>query len=102
MPVYEYHCKKCDGIFEEWQKISEPPVKICTLCNSRRVEKLISQSTFHLKGSGWYLTDYGRKSSPPKDEKSETKSEAKSETKSEKNTDSKKKDQASTKAKKDK
>lgn len=62
MPIYEYQCKKCGEVFEAFQKITDKPLTNCRFCNSR-VEKLISHSSFQLKGSGWYLTDYARKSS---------------------------------------
>ena len=58
MPVYEYQCKECGHIEEAFQKISEPPLETCPRCNGG-LKKLISQSSFHLKGSGWYVTDYG-------------------------------------------
>ncbi|WDP88965.1 MAG: zinc ribbon domain-containing protein [Desulfobacter sp.] len=58
MPVYEYQCKECGHIEEAFQKISEPPLEICPQCKGS-LKKLISQSSFHLKGSGWYVTDYG-------------------------------------------
>ena len=61
MPIYEYECEKCGHHMEAIQKISDPPVSECELCNSG-VKKLISQSTFHLKGTGWYVTDYASKS----------------------------------------
>ena len=59
MPIYEYRCAKC-GEFEIMQRITEPPLSACPTCR-RKVTKLISASGFHLKGSGWYLTDYARK-----------------------------------------
>ena len=58
MPVYEYQCKECGHIEEAFQKISEPPLETCPRCKGG-LKKLISQSSFHLKGSGWYVTDYG-------------------------------------------
>lgn len=58
MPVYEYQCKECGHVEEAFQKISEPPLDTCPQCKGR-LKKLISQSSFHLKGSGWYVTDYG-------------------------------------------
>ncbi|MCA9771612.1 MAG: zinc ribbon domain-containing protein [Myxococcales bacterium] len=61
MPVYEYGCNKCGHEFERFQKITDPEVKTCPECRSRQVERLISHSAFHLKGSGWYVTDYARK-----------------------------------------
>jgi putative FmdB family regulatory protein len=60
MPIYEYKCRKC-GVFESIQKISDAPLKKCPTCKGK-VEKLISQSSFVLKGSGWYATDYAKKS----------------------------------------
>lgn len=59
MPIYEYSCKKC-GNFETMQRITENPLKKCPTCGAK-VTKLISHSAFHLKGSGWYMTDYGKK-----------------------------------------
>lgn len=61
MPVYEYECEDCGKIVEIVQKISEPPVTECQYC-SGRLHKIISQSSFHLKGSGWYVTDYKNRS----------------------------------------
>jgi putative FmdB family regulatory protein len=58
MPVYEYQCKECGHLEEAFQKISEPPLETCPQCRGG-LKKLISQSSFHLKGSGWYVTDYG-------------------------------------------
>jgi putative FmdB family regulatory protein len=61
MPIYEYRCQDCDYEFERMQKFSDPPLEDCPNCNGE-VQKLISRSTFHLKGDGWYVTDYARKS----------------------------------------
>jgi putative FmdB family regulatory protein len=61
MPIYEYSCKKC-GNFEVMQGIKEDPLKKCPTCNAK-VTKMISRSAFHLKGSGWYMTDYGKNGS---------------------------------------
>ena len=58
MPVYEYQCTECGEIKEAFQKISDSPLTTCSHCKGS-LKKLISQSTFHLKGSGWYVTDYG-------------------------------------------
>jgi len=59
MPIYEYRCCDCGHQFELMQKFSDPPAETCPTC-SGTVQKLISRSAFHLKGSGWYVTDYGR------------------------------------------
>lgn len=61
MPIYEYKCKDCGKESEILQKFSDPPLSKCPLC-SGEVTKLISQSAFHLKGTGWYATDYAKKS----------------------------------------
>jgi putative FmdB family regulatory protein len=58
MPIYEYSCKKC-GDFEVSQRMTEEALKKCPTCGAK-VTKLISQSAFHLKGSGWYVTDYAK------------------------------------------
>lgn len=59
MPIYEYKCVSCGKEFEVIQKFSDEPVKKCIECGGR-VEKLVSQSSFVLKGSGWHATDYGK------------------------------------------
>ena len=75
MPVYEYQCSGCGHIEEVFQKISESPLEVCPRCNGK-LKKIISQSTFHLKGSGWYVTDYGgTKSGSASKEKTSEKSE---------------------------
>lgn len=82
MPIYEYQCKKC-GQFETMQKITDRPLTRCPTCQSK-VTKLMSNTSFQLKGSGWYITDYGRKGSTGGDSSSkESKAEAKSEGKTE-------------------
>ena len=80
MPIYEYRCESCGREFEEWQKFSDAPVEKCKECGGH-THRLISQSTFVLKGSGWYATDYGkgsccssRKSPEKKDTSCENKS----------------------------
>jgi putative FmdB family regulatory protein len=60
MPIYEYECQQCNEITEAMQKFSDAPLTRCPKCKGN-LRKLISQSTFHLKGSGWYVTDYARK-----------------------------------------
>ena len=70
MPIYEYECPEC-GPFERMQKFSDPPVKRCPKCKAK-VTKLISNTSFQLKGSGWYLTDYARKNGSGASAKSET------------------------------
>jgi putative FmdB family regulatory protein len=60
MPTYEYQCKACDLEFEREQRISDPPVKTCPRCKSRQVKRLISRTSFHLKGGGWYSDLYSK------------------------------------------
>jgi len=60
MPVYEYECTSCGHRVEVMQRFSDPPIEECEICHGR-MKKLISQCTFHLKGTGWYVTDYGSK-----------------------------------------
>lgn len=62
MPIYEYECEECGRIEEALQKFSDEPLTTCRHC-SGSLHKLISQSAFHLKGGGWYVTDYANKSS---------------------------------------
>jgi putative FmdB family regulatory protein len=95
MPIYEYECQKC-GTFEATQRITEKPLSKCPTCRGK-VKKLISNTSFQLKGTGWYITDYARKdngkgadkgengakSSAESKESKDTKSEAKTESKSE-------------------
>jgi putative FmdB family regulatory protein len=61
LPLYEYECPK-DGTFERMQKFSDPPVTACPVCGGP-VEKLLSAPAIQFKGTGWYVTDYARKSS---------------------------------------
>ena len=91
MPIYEYDCQKC-GTFETTQKITEKPLAKCPTCKGK-VKKLISNTSFQLKGTGWYVTDYARKGksngdgngskSSSAESKSESKGESKSDAKSE-------------------
>jgi putative FmdB family regulatory protein len=82
MPTYEYVCKACDFEFERDQRISDAPVQTCPECRAKKVKRLISRTSFHLKGGGWYSDLYAK---PKGDGKSdgEAKGEAKSEAKSE-------------------
>lgn len=61
MPIYEYQCQKCQHQFEEIQKVSDPHVAVCPKCNGA-VERLISQTSFSLKGGGWYKDGYAKPS----------------------------------------
>ena len=62
MPIYEYRCPDCSLEFEEIQKMSDDPVKVCPSCGKENVTKLLSAAAFHLKGGGWANDNYGLKS----------------------------------------
>jgi putative FmdB family regulatory protein len=62
MPLYEYQCDACSNRFERIQKFSDPPVETCPSCGGK-VRKLLSSPAIQFKGSGWYITDYAKKSS---------------------------------------
>ena len=66
MPLYEYQCDQCGHRFEVIQKFSDAPLDRCPKCEGA-VRKLQSAPAFHLKGSGWYITDYAKKDAPKKD-----------------------------------
>jgi len=94
MPIYEYQCQKC-GTFEVTQRITEKALGKCPTCKGK-VKKLISNTSFQLKGTGWYITDYGRKgqNGDSKSEKSAKSSSSDSSSKEAKS-ESKKSDSAS-------
>ena len=105
MPIYEYRCAKCGHQDEHLQKVSEPRISVCPSCGKASYEKQLSAAGFHLKGSGWYATDFRNSGAKPAEKKSgdkaeskteagsgsktETKSDAKSDAKSDSKTDSK-------------
>jgi putative FmdB family regulatory protein len=60
MPIYEYQCATCGQVVERWQKISDSPLMECPACGGS-LHKIISSCAFHLKGGGWYVTDYAGK-----------------------------------------
>jgi putative FmdB family regulatory protein len=62
MPLYEYQCDSCGARFELIRKFSDPPLQVCPTCGAEGVRKLISSPAFQFKGSGWYVTDYAKKS----------------------------------------
>lgn len=83
MPIYEYECPNCGKHFEVFQKFSEKPLSICQDCGAC-LHKLISRTSFILKGTGWYVTDYAspdRKRAKESTNKPDTKTETKTETK---------------------
>jgi putative FmdB family regulatory protein len=71
MPLYEYECEACGHRFEVIRKFSDPPLDICPVCGGH-VHKLLSSPAIQFKGSGWYITDYARKSSPESPAKKDT------------------------------
>lgn len=86
MPIYEYKCTKCDHTFEVMQKMTDSPLSVCNSCGGK-LKKLITSTSFVLKGNGWYVSDYPssdrkkamdseKPSTAPKDGKTETKKEA--------------------------
>ncbi|MDQ3070812.1 MAG: hypothetical protein M3R55_13925 [Acidobacteriota bacterium] len=113
MPLYEYLCESCSHRFERIQKFSDPQVSTCPKC-SGAVRKLISSPAIQFKGSGFYITDYTKKSGVPEGEskgeskgassdskgesKGESKSEPKGESKSESKAESRPESKSSTKA----
>jgi putative FmdB family regulatory protein len=94
MPIYEYQCQKC-GTFEVSQRITEKPLGKCPTCKGK-VKKLISNTSFQLKGTGWYITDYARKGQNG-DSKSGNGSKSASESKSDDSSTSKDKSSAESK-----
>ncbi len=92
MPIYEYKCPSCNQRFEVMQRIADPPLDTCETCGGP-LEKLISAPSFQFKGSGWYVTDYGKGGGNKSDSNSKAeggdgskKSEEKTETKKESGT----------------
>ena len=63
MPLYEYRCLECGELLEKIQKFSDPPLTTCPKCGGE-LERLLSSPAIQFKGSGWYVTDYARKSAP--------------------------------------
>lgn len=94
MPLYEYQCDACAHRFEVIQKFSDQPVEVCPKCGGA-VKKLLSSPAIQFKGTGWYITDYARKSDTgsaapgASDGKSDAKPDGKTDTKPETKTDTK-------------
>src|SRR3981081_2038932 len=95
MPIYEYRCAACGHQEEHLQKVSDAPLTSCPSCGKRKYQKQLSAAGFHLKGTGWYATDFKGGAKKSADTKKDTKTtEAKPETK----TDSKPQTKPETKA----
>ena len=94
MPLYDYQCEKCGKVFEVRQKFSDPHLQVHDECGGK-VRRMLSAPALQFKGSGWYVTDYGKGGKLPaptngKSEKgAETKTGTKTETKSESKAESK-------------
>jgi putative FmdB family regulatory protein len=82
MPLYEYECDACHQRFERIQKFSDPPLDVCPKCGKGPVRKLVSSPAIQFKGSGWYITDYARKSGTESAKSGTTSSESSSTTSS--------------------
>ena len=82
MPIYEYRCSSCGFQKEYLQKVTDPVKTVCPECGKKTFSKMLTAAGFHLKGSGWYATDFRNPKPAAKTEsKGETKSEGKSESK---------------------
>lgn len=90
MPIYEYECNKCGHRFEVIQKVSDAPLKKCEKCKGK-AERLVSSPAIQFKGTGWYVTDYAKKSRPETDKSGDSESSKSSETKSDSKASKKKK-----------
>jgi putative FmdB family regulatory protein len=95
MPLYEYECKKCGHRFEKIQKFSDKMVKKCPECGGR-VEQMISAPAVQFKGSGWYVTDYPKKSGGSSGSSSSSESKDSKESKEAKESKESKKDEKKT------
>ena len=96
MPTYEYRCDKCGFEFEREQRITEKPIRSCPKCKAQKARRLISATSFVLKGGGWYKDLYSSAGGKKKAEgaeaspgASEAKAESKAESKTEPKTESK-------------
>ncbi|MDX2179747.1 MAG: zinc ribbon domain-containing protein [Bryobacteraceae bacterium] len=87
MPIYEYKCELCGSSFEKIQKFSDPELTVCECGKNGKVARALSTPAFHLKGSGWYKTDYA--SSKPANGKTDAKPETKADSGESKPADSK-------------
>jgi len=96
VPIYEYECSACGKSFEVFLGMRDKPVKKCPHCNSSKIRKLVSNCSFQLKGSGWYVTDYARKDNSSTGKKKQKKSDAKETSTTSEASDSKKTAESST------
>ena len=78
MPIYEYACAKCGELTEVMAKIEDPPPAKCPHCGGKKLSRVVSRSSFQLKGGGWYSDLYGSKKSSGESSKPAEKSGSKS------------------------
>jgi len=78
MPMYEYECTACGHRFERIQKFSDSPIEECPNCGEHKVQKLVSSPAIQFKGTGWYITDYAKKSGVGTDTKAPASSDGSS------------------------
>ena len=98
MPIYEYRCDACGHQEEHLQKLSEAPIPACPACNKASYRKLLSAAGFHLKGSGWYATDFKSAGKKPAEKKADSKTGPSADTKTESKADSKTETKTETKS----
>ncbi len=97
MPIYEYQCKKCGHRFERMQRMSDPHPTDCPDCGAKKsVTQLLSAPAVQFKGSGWYVTDYAKKSTTSSSKGTEAKTDVKAESGAEKKADTKSEKKSST------
>jgi putative FmdB family regulatory protein len=89
MPIYEYRCGECGHQDEHLQKVAEKPLSKCPACGKKAYKKQLSAAGFHLKGSGWYATDFKSAGKKPAEKKADLKGDAKTEAKTETKTEAK-------------
>ena len=89
MPIYEYACDDCQKNFELFVGIRDAAVQECKHCAGKNIRKLISNCSFQLKGTGWYATDYAKKSTTEEGKKKVSKKKEAKETSQDKSTEKK-------------
>lgn len=88
MPIYEYQCGSCGHQLEAFQNISEPALSICPSCHNEALSKLVSATSFQLKGTGWYATDFRDKGKSPQKKEAQAAEKTETTTPSQTSTDS--------------
>lgn len=95
MPIYEYDCQKCGKRTEVIQGYSDPPLKVCPHCGGGKLKKAFSAPAIQFKGSGWYVSDYGKGGSGPRKKESEASSKSESSDKADKSSKAESSDSSS-------